>query len=89
MDLEQELRQTLARKRAPAGFADRVMEKTRTQARTRTVPWRWAVAAAVLVCLGGGWWKVDQAGRELESALRIASSKIDLAEKKASEVFVR
>ena len=54
MDLEEQLKEALARKAAPDGFAERVAARARERQMTRSSAPRWAAAAAVLVMLAGG-----------------------------------
>jgi hypothetical protein len=51
MDLEEQLREALARKAAPDGFAGRVTARARL--RRSSAPW-WSAAAAVLLMAAGG-----------------------------------
>ncbi len=91
MDLENELRGTLARKRAPDGFANRVMALVQPSPVRRWL-WPMAVAASLLVGVAGLGYRqllAERAGRDLELALRIAAGKIELAETKANKVMMQ
>jgi hypothetical protein len=92
MDLEQDLRRALARRRAPEGFAERVLERVRRRPARRAWTWPVAVAASLLVVVGGLQYqqmRAERAGRDLELALRIAADKINHAERRAIEVWNR
>lgn len=87
-DLENQLRQSLARRQPPAGFEGRVLRRLPPETRGHA-PWmRWAAAmAAVLVMTIGGiryqqYRKAEQATQQLMLALEIAAEKIAFVEKK-------
>jgi len=76
--LEQELKQALARKEPPGGFAERVRWSAR---RPRFVMARWVAAAAALVVMTGGSlaWREHQgrvAKEQVMTAMRITSAKL-------------
>ncbi len=62
MELENDLKRLLRPERPPAGFAARVMQRVEQEQEAAKrppsahAPWRRAVAAAVLLTLGGGAW---------------------------------
>lgn len=98
MDIEQDLKNALRRKDAPAGFTDRVMKAVRNDAsRPATQHWRgWrAVAAAgVLTAMLGGWTahKVierregQRAAAEVRIAMHITSEKLQEAQDKVRQI---
>jgi len=76
-ELEDRLRRAFEREEPPAGFAERVIARTRA---ARTPP-RWlAAAAAALVLTAAGyayrWHEGQRAKREVLLALRITSAKL-------------
>jgi hypothetical protein len=80
-DLEQQLRRAFEREDPPAGFADRVIERTRARRGLLPARPRWlAAAAAVIVLAGAGYgyrWERGQAAkREVLMAFRITSTKL-------------
>ena len=80
-DLEQQLRRAFEREDPPAGFADRVIERTRTRhSPPRFMP-RWLAAAAAVILLAGGgygyhWQRGQAAKRDVLLAFRITSTKL-------------
>lgn len=93
-DIDRELERILVRKSAPAGFERKVMARI---ARERRPVMRWALPAAVAASLLVGVFSFQQYERiraekaryDLERALGIASSKIELVESKAREVLLQ
>ena len=100
--MHDELRDALRRVDPPAGFADRVIEKARvndvrlkadaTKGGTK-VSWGWAVAATLVVALGGGaWYRVEErrrqegeeAKRQVLLSLNIAGTKLRSIEMKVN-----
>jgi len=72
-EFEEQVREGLQREDPPAGFADRVMQRIAEDGAGKVIPmrarsvWRqWAVAAALLVIIGGG--VMEQRHREQEIA---------------------
>ncbi len=92
MDIDRELHRALARKAAPDGFEGRVMARLGRPRR----PARWALPVALAASLLVGIFsfqqyeraRAGQARRDLERALGIASSKIELVENKAREALL-
>ena len=87
--IEQQLRETLARKSPPPGFSARVMaaieHETRAPGRqTSRAWWQWAAAAALLMAIGGGTTahyieqrrEGERAKEQVLLALRITSAKL-------------
>lgn len=95
MKFEDELRGVLARKRAPTGFAERVMSRVEAPPARRRPGWFAPLAVAASLAVGavsvGEFRRIraERAGRELAIALSIAADKIRLAETKAKEVWER
>jgi hypothetical protein len=94
--LENELRAALSRKRAPAHLAARLQARLPLGAPSRPVPrlvtrWAWALAATVLLALGGGLLEHERHVRErnraaLEqtlTALSIAATQLERAQSRA------
>lgn len=88
-ELEDDLRQLLARREAPAGFTEKVMARLPRRRRGPLLA-RWAVAGSLAASLvaGGYFWseqrrheqaRAMQARDELELSLQITSAKIDKA----------
>ena len=78
MDLEEQLKEALARKRAPDGFAGRVTARARMR---RSLATRWASAAAVLLTLatGGAAYRHHQgtvAKEQVMTAMKITAVKL-------------
>lgn len=94
MDIDRELQRMLARKAAPAGFEDRVMARLENRRRPAI---RWAVPMALAASLLVGVFsfqqyeriRAEKARRDLERALGIASSKIELVGMKAREALLQ
>ena len=90
MDLESDLRDTLQRESPAPGFSSRVLRRIESERRVprRGTWWRAAAAGVMFFALGGGWvahHEMDRrAGERARDqallALRIASSKIRLAQ---------
>jgi len=82
--MEQELREALRRKPAPAGFVERVQARVPER---RSFTARWAVAAALAVVTVSGtytWREMEhrrgeEAAQQTMEALRIASQKVNVA----------
>lgn len=82
--MEQELREALRRKPAPAGFAERVQARLPER---RSFTARWAVAAALTALMVSGTYswrerehrRGEEAAQQTIEALRIASQKVNLA----------
>lgn len=93
-DFEDELRSALRRENAPARFADRVLERTTPRAGARPHWSAWAVAASLVLSMGGVEYKRrkdegEQAKQQLLLALDITSSKLALAQKRVDELSQR
>jgi hypothetical protein len=100
MNIDQELRDALRRKEAPANFADRVLERisempapTRRPAPSSSGMRRWLAAAAVLAIAAGGadqYYKQQQAAEtarvreELRTALQITHDALAQVQSKLS-----
>ena len=75
--MHDQLRDALRRVDPPAGFADRVIrnvenvrvENVRLKADATKVRWGWAVAATLVVALGGGgaWYRTEERHRQEET----------------------
>ena len=83
---ERDLRETLRRREAPEGFAEKVLARTRESERSPVSSWRWlAVVATVVLLIGGGFLVQEQRRRSEEErnkqqlivALEITSSKLN------------
>jgi len=80
MEFEQELQQALARREAPAGFADRVMARThpplsakRTAPRSFRPVWAATLAASLLLgALGLNQYREYRAGQQAKDQLMVA-----------------
>lgn len=91
-DIEQELREALRHKQPPAGFDRRVAERVALSRRSR-LRWRqWtpaAVAACVLMSIGGAYWQrqrqAERAKEQLVLALQITAQKLTLVERAAAK----
>ena len=99
-DFEDALRDALRRDEPPAGFANRVVRRTRDE-RTRpprSPVWMWAAAAAVVIAIGGGvqYRHVQQAREErargeaaaeqVRKALHITGSKLQVVQTTFREI---
>jgi len=106
--MHDDLRDALRRVDPPAGFAERVIEKARVEkargdnvrvgdvrlkADATKVGWAWAVAATLVVALGGGaWYRVEErrkqegeeARRQVLLSLNIAGTKLRSIEMKVN-----
>jgi hypothetical protein len=74
---EQQLKQALARKDAPAGFAERVAAKTRRHAMPR---WMATAAAVVVLASGAGMWRYREGVRAKEQvmlAMRVTAEQLN------------
>lgn len=94
-DIERELREQLAPRPAPLGFATRVLARVGVRERSKAMRmplWRWIAAAAVLlatVALAGNQWEVhrrrmegEQARAQVLLALRIAGTTLNAVQQK-------
>jgi len=93
-EFEDELRSALRRQEPPAGFADRVLARTRhNKGGPRHRSWvAAAIAAGLLLSLGGFEYRQYEgrkAKRELLLALEIAGSKLSIAQEKISHLSQR
>ena len=90
-DFEEQVREGLQRENPPAGFADRVMQRVAGDGARKVIPmrarvWRqWAVAAALLVIIGGGVMEQrhrqeqiagEEAREQVMTALQITSAQL-------------
>lgn len=100
-NLDDELRHALRREEAPAGFADRVIQRAarRQQRQTSNRPFiRWAAAAMIVGALAGAdqYRSIQNAREERQrgeaakeqvlQALRIAGSKLQFVQVKIKEI---
>jgi hypothetical protein len=100
-DLEQQLKNALARTDAPEWFEAKVMAAVRRDdgmpARRHALRWRWASALlATVLVVGGVTWQYERAVQEraagegakarLELALKITRAKLQKIEQKLNEV---
>jgi hypothetical protein len=92
-EFEDELRSAFGRQEPPAGFADRVLARTRPKGAARHTSWvAAAIAAGLLLSLGGFEYRQYEgrkAKRELLLALEIAGSKLSIAQEKISHLSQR
>ena len=93
--MDNELTRALRRVDPPAGFAERVLQRSVVEAAQKRVPpavhgvFRWAIAATVIAAIGGGglWFRAEgqrrvqgeEARRQVLVSLNIAGSKLRLA----------
>jgi hypothetical protein len=64
--VERDLRESLRRRQAPSGFADRVLARTR-ESESRRPLWSWlAVAALIVLMIGGGAALISEQRRQAE-----------------------
>ena len=89
-DFEHELRSALRREEPPSGFAARVMARTGSRTTPRRSGWIAAAIAACLLLSMGGFeyrqYRGRKAKQELLLALNIAGSKLNLVQKKVSDL---
>ena len=88
-DFEGELRSALRREEPPSRFAARVMARTGAQAPRRKGWLTAAIAACLLLSMGGFEYRQYQgrkAKQELLLALEIASGKLNMAQKKVNDL---
>jgi len=98
---EHDLRRSLQRREPPAGFAEKVLSRTRDIDKRRSGffsfarTWRWAIIAAAVVFLAGGaalyqerrhHIQAEQSKQELMQALRITGSRLQLVQERLSEI---
>ena len=88
MDLEEQLKEALARKPAPDGFAGRVTARARVR---RSSASRWASAAAVLLIVAGGGAAYRQhqgavAKEQVMTAMKITAVKLHRIQTQVLEV---
>jgi len=95
--LERDLRESLRRKEAPAGFADRVLARTSRHEAPRT-SWVWLAAAALVLLMIGGVTFVQEQRRQAEgerakqqliAGLRITGSKLSEVQSRLSRIQIR
>ena len=101
MNLERELKQTLQRRRPPAGFTQRVMarlgeEDTGRRPRRQAPRWvPWAIAASLILAgTGGGGWvhqrqqqaRAEQARNQILFALQVTGEKLDHVRSKVRSI---
>jgi hypothetical protein len=98
--MDNELRDALQRVDPPAGFAERVMAKTKaagdppslaTPAHPGHAPLvRWALAAALLLAVSGGaWYRTETRRREGEEARRQVLASLNIAGSKLRAVQMK
>ena len=91
-EFEHDLRSALRREQPPAGFTDRVLARTGVKTAPRTGWMAAAIAACLLLSIGGFEYRQYQGRRaknELLLALEIAGSKLNLAGQKISDLSRR
>ncbi len=92
-EFEDEMRSALRRQEPLAGFADRVLARTKSKGAPRVRSWvAAAIAAGLLLSLGGFEYRQYEgrkAKRELLLALEIAGSKLSIAQEKISRLSQR
>jgi hypothetical protein len=90
---EDELRSALRREQPPAGFRPRVLARARVLAAPRRMAWIAAGIAACLLLSAGGFeyrlYEGRKAKQELLMALEIAGNKLNIAQKKVSDLSRR
>jgi len=94
--MHDELRDALRRVDPPAGFAERVMRNANRAPDVRLKPdttkaWGWAVAATLVVALGGGaWYRAEERHRqEGEEAKRLVLLSLNIAGNKLRAVEIK
>ena len=91
-EFEDDLRSALRREEPPGGFAGRVLARTRPRMAPRRTGWIAAIAACLLLSVGGFEYRQYEgrkAKQELLLALDIAGSKLSMAQKKISDLSQR
>jgi hypothetical protein len=91
-EFEDDLRSALRRHEPPAGFSGRVLARTRQRTAPRRMGWIAAIAACLLLSVGGFEYRQYEgrkAKKELLLALDIAGSKLNMAQKKVSDLSQR
>jgi len=82
---ERDLRESLRRREPPAGFAEKVLARTREVRAHRTISWRWLGAAASVVLMIGATLFIQEKQRQAEGekakeqlmvAFRITGAKV-------------
>ena len=101
MNLERELKQSMQRRRPPAGFTQRVMtrldeEEFGRRSRRQVPRWvPWAVAASLIIAGtgGGGWYhqrqqqaRAEKARDQLLFALQVTGEKLDHVRSKVRSI---
>jgi hypothetical protein len=95
--LERDLRETLRRRKAPPGFADRVLARTSRLEAPRT-SWVWLAAAALVLLMIGGVGLVreqrrqaegEKAKQQLMAGLRITGSKLSEVQSRLARIQIR
>ena len=89
--LEEELRNTLARKEPSPDFGARVATATRHKANVVTMTRRWiAAAAAVILVIGAGegyrWRRGEAAKEQVMLAMKIAGGKLHRVQRGVAEI---
>jgi hypothetical protein len=89
-EFEDELRSALRREDPPPGFAARVIARTGSPAAPRRTGWMAAAIAACLLLSMGGFefrqYQGRKAKQELLLALEIAGGKLNIAQRKVSDL---
>jgi hypothetical protein len=92
-DFEKELRSALRREEPSSGFASRVVAGTGARVSPRPAGWVAAAVAACLLLSVGGFeyrqYRGRKAKQELLLALEIAGEKLNIAQKKVSDLSRR
>ena len=94
--MHDELRDALRRVEPPEGFADRVLQKAARDAQPRLMPSRFraparfAIAATLVLVIGGGlWYRAEERRREGEEAKRQVLLSLSLAGNKLQEIEMK
>jgi hypothetical protein len=83
--LEQELKQALARKAPPTGFAERIAARTRRRATPR---WLTTAAAMLIIAGGAGAWRYRQgiqAKEQVMLAMRVTAEQLNQIQLRVKE----